>query len=129
MEVDGAAQVGGLAVAAVYPMDTDGDGTPEARDYVLATNAAGWLMIYDATNRQFVSQVGQVAPPGPASAIAVDRAARKVYVAGGTSGIYVVAFDESISQSLLDTDSDGIDDRVRSPARTWPRCCWLRSWA
>jgi hypothetical protein len=58
---------------------TDGDGTREARDYVLATNAAGWLMIYDASNRQFVTQVRRIALPGPASAIAVDREARKVW--------------------------------------------------
>ncbi|HEX9770031.1 MAG TPA: hypothetical protein VGA50_12735, partial [Kiloniellales bacterium] len=68
-EVDGAVQVGGLAVAAAYPMDADGDGTAEPHDYVLVTNAAGWLLIYDATDRAAVTQVGRIELPGPASAI------------------------------------------------------------
>jgi hypothetical protein len=84
-EVDGDIQVGGLAVAAAYPMDTDGDGTAEPHEYVLVTNAAGWLLIYVATDRAAVTQVGRIELPGPASAIVVDRLARKVYVAAGTA--------------------------------------------
>ncbi|HEX9737173.1 MAG TPA: RHS repeat domain-containing protein, partial [Thermoanaerobaculia bacterium] len=90
----------------------DGDGTAEPHDYVLVTNAAGWLLIYDATDRAAVTQVGRIELPGPASAIAVDRLARKVYVAAGTAGIYVVSFDEPPSLSPRDADGDGIDDRV-----------------
>ncbi|MCP4959094.1 MAG: RHS repeat protein, partial [Actinomycetia bacterium] len=121
--IDNTALMGGMAVVQAYPMDLDGDGTVSAgelRDYVVVTNArvendnqeTGWVMVFDVTNRAQPLLVGQIELPSPVSTIVADRHNRRLYVAALGFGLHVVDFDRAPSLLAIDTDGDGIDDRV-----------------
>ncbi len=112
---NGSAWVSGLAVLEHYPFDMDGDGIyekTEYHDYLLVAHRREGLLIVDVEDRDLPSVVGQVKVPGEAVALGVDRDHRRVYVAGAGGGIYVVDLDRPPQAHPIDTNGDGLDDRV-----------------
>lgn len=114
-EVDGSTAVSALAVLQNYPFDLNDDGElspSEYRDYVLVAHQAAGILLYDITNRGDIKLVGRIRMPGQVSALSVDREARRLIVAGGGAGFYVVDLDAPPSLDLIDVDQDGKDDRI-----------------
>jgi RHS repeat-associated protein len=115
LEVEGSAQVAGLAVVEDYPLDLDGDGLvspSEVRDYLVVAHRTAGVLVLDATDRDGVQLVGRIRLPGQAVRVTVDREARLLYVAASGGGLYVVDFGGRPRLDRVDANGDGTDDRL-----------------
>ncbi len=113
--IDGSTSISALSVLQHYIFDLDGDGElepSESRDYILVAHQKGGILIYDVTDREEIRLVGRIRTPGFPSQLSVDREGRRLLVAGGASGFYVIDLDTPPSLELLDVDHDGKDDRI-----------------
>ncbi|HEX4965393.1 MAG TPA: Ig-like domain-containing protein [Thermoanaerobaculia bacterium] len=114
-DVAGSRNVSGLLVLQNYAFDLNGDGQltdDERRDYILVSHQQEGVLIYNATDRQNLFLVGRIRVPGTASRLGVDRDSHRLFVAGLSSGFYVVDLSRKPSVDLIDVNGDGIDDRV-----------------
>jgi RHS repeat-associated protein len=114
-QIDGSEAIRALTVLQHYIFDLNGDGKldpTESRDYVLVAHQDAGILIYDITDRTNIKLTGRIRMPGPISALSVDRDHRRLFVAGGAAGFYVVDLNATPSLDLLDQNRDGQDDRV-----------------
>ena len=120
--VEGRAVLTAMEVVQDYPMDFDGDGqfsSSETSDYAILAHAAGHLLIYDVSLRSNPIPVARI-PMGKEgeqihlASLSVDRRHRRILAAAFGEGLYVIDFSHigSSSMSRIDSDDDGIDDRV-----------------
>lgn len=116
LNLNGSAQVSGLAIAEDYPFDLDKDGTVEPdeyHDYVLVAHRTQGVLIFDAQDRDELVLVGWIQlSGGQAARISVDRDRRRLYVSGYGGGIYVLDFDRLPSTQPIDLNQDTRDDRL-----------------
>ena len=112
---EGRRNVVGLDVLQHYPLDLNGDGVfqeREYRDYLVVGIGAGEVVIYDATSRAYLVEVSRIRMPGSVNHVAVDRVQRRIYAAGYGGGLYIIDLGGQVSRTTVDANQDGLDDRI-----------------
>ncbi len=113
--------VGRLALAFDVLVDRNGDGQI-AEDEILNlafTGTSGGVSIFDITERDRPTPIGQVRFPGPVWEMAVSSDGRTLYAAAPRydvnsmeQSLFIVDVSNPFQSAQIDADNDGLDDRI-----------------
>jgi PKD repeat protein len=105
-----------VAALPAFSVDLNGDGTiapSETFDLAVVANGAdGTLQLFNVPESGDPTLLSVVRFQGETTGVALDAAERLAYVGLGVRGVAIVDLDGPASVQPLDTDRNGVDDRV-----------------
>ena len=103
-----------LVLSKGFPFDANGNGELEEGEAIDAVFIAGDknVSMVDVTDLQAPRVVGVVSMPAPIQALDVNRQRRQLAAIDGQNSMYVVDLSKPSKAPFVDSNADGIDDRI-----------------